>query len=286
MKIIRLIQNMLIGGIGGLFSWSLLQVFLYGEERIGPFPMLDLFIYEGIIVGIGIGIFIKSKEDLLFENFFVLRKSIPIGICLGLVSGFLGFTMGQCLLALPIAIPFSWVRVASWTLFGFWLSLLINFATPSSKKSISQIAGAICGGMLGGLFFEAYQLLPTAIMGDLVGLIVFGMILSLSIVLFEVFSSKVYLRVLTGKSKGKIYLMDKNKYSMGYQPHNDVILRGYIEVCDTHAHLIKYKQNYQIINVCPGGQVYVNYRFVEQQTMKNGDIIKLGSALLQFCEVS
>ena len=277
---------MLIGGVGGLFSWSLLQVLLYGQERFGPFPVLDPFIYEGIVIGIGIGIFIKSKEDLLFENFTSLWKSISIGICLGIVSGILGFTMGQGLLALPFAIPLSWVRVISWTLLGFCVCLLINFATPSSKKSISQIVGAIWGGLLAGLFIEAYQQLPLVIMSDLVGLVVYGMILSLSIALFEVFSSKAYLRVLTGKCKGKIYLMDKNKYSLGYQSHNDVILRGYTEVCDTHAHIIKSKPNYQIINVCPGGQVFVNYRFVEQQNMKNGDIIKLGSALLQFCEVS
>ena len=286
MRTIRVIQIASIGGLGGLLSWSLLQAYFYGQQILGPFPLLDPFIYEGIVIGAGMGIFFKSKEDLLFDNFFALQTSIPIGVCVGLVSGFLGFMMGQSLLALPIFVPLSLVRVISWMLLGFWLSLLINFATPSSKKSYSQIVGAIGGGLLGGLFFESYQLSQTATMSSLLGLVVWGMILSLSIVVFEVYSSKAYLRVLTGKSKGKIHFMDKDKYSMGYQSHNDIILRGYTEVCDTHAHIIKNNPNYQIINVSPGGKVFVNYRFVEQQNMKNGDIIKLGSALLQFCEVS
>ena len=38
-------------------------------------------------------------------------------------------------------------------------------------------------------------------------------------------------------------------------------------------------------NADEDGNVSINYRFISQQTVKKGDIIKLGSALLQYHEV-
>ena len=285
MRTLRLFQTAVIGGLGGLMSWAFLQIFLYAQQMVGPFPLLDQFVYKGMIVGIGVGIFIYSRETILSENFFALKTNILIGACIGGGSGLLGFVMGQSLLAFPVYVPLSWVRIASWTLLGFWLGILVNLTVPASRRSFLQVIGALLGGLLGGFFFEAYQLLQIETMSNLVSLIFIGMILSLSIVFFQICTSKAYLRVLTGGSEGKIFLLDKNKFSLGYQSHNDIVLRGYSEVCGTHAHIIKNSPNFQIINVCPGGQVFVNYRFVDQQSMKNGDIIKLGTALLQYCEV-
>ena len=266
-------------------SWAGLQVLLYAQQMVGPFPGLDPFVYQGMIVGLGVGIFIYSRDMILSENFMALKTSILIGACVGLGSGFLGFAMGQSLLAFPVYIELSWVRLVSWALLGFWLGILVNLTVPASRRRFSQVMGALLGGLLGGVFFEAYPLLEIETMSNLVRLTCIGMILSLSIVFFQISTAKAYLRVLTGESEGKIYLLDKKKCSLGYQSQNDIVLRGYSEVCETHAHIIKNSPNYQIINVCPGGQIFINYRFVDQQSMKNGDIIKLGTALLQYCEV-
>ena len=43
-------------------------------------------------------------------------------------------------------------------------------------------------------------------------------------------------------------------------------------------------QNY-IESVDSGGDVLVNYRMVSQQFIKKGDVIKIGTALLQYYEV-
>ncbi len=284
MRTLRLFQIAVIGGLGGLISWAFLQVFLYAQQTIGPFPLLDQFVYQGMIVGLGVGIFIHSREAILSENFFALKTSVSIGACIGLISGLLGFVMGQSLLAFPIHLPFSWIRIVSWALLGFWLGVIINLTAPASRKSFSQIIGALLGGLLGGLLFEACQMIPFGSINNLIGLVFIGMLLSLSMVLIDTCSAKGYLRILTGGREGKIFLLDKNEFSLGYESHNDIVLRGYSEVCGTHAHFMKSSSNYQIVNLCPGGQVFVNYRFIDQQSVKNGDIIKLGTALLQYCE--
>ena len=63
------------------------------------------------------------------------------------------------------------------------------------------------------------------------------------------------------------------------------ILRGYAEVCDTHAHIIKKGDQNYIQSANTGGDVLVNYRLIDQQSMKKGDVIKIGTALLQYYEI-
>ncbi|MBF0278547.1 MAG: FHA domain-containing protein [SAR324 cluster bacterium] len=285
MKTLRLFHTAVIGGLGGLVSWSFLQIFFYAENIIGPFPLLDQFVYQGMVVGVGIGIFICSRENILSENFHALKTSAFAGAGIGLISGLFAFVIGQSLLAFPTYMPFSWIRLVSWTLFGFWLGVIANLAAPASRRSVSQIIGALLGGLLGGLSFEAYQLLQVEYFSDLLSLVFIGMILSLSLVFIDTCTSKAYLRILTGGSEGKIFLLDKKEFALGYNSQNDIVLRGYSEVCGTHAQIIQSSLTHQIVNVCSGGQVLVNYRYIDQQSMKNGDIIKLGTALLQYCEV-
>ena len=66
---------------------------------------------------------------------------------------------------------------------------------------------------------------------------------------------------------------------------NDLILTGYSEVCKVHAKVFKQDGQLHLENEDPDGNLSVNYRFVSQQSVKKGDIIKLGSALLQYHEV-
>ena len=48
---------------------------------------------------------------------------------------------------------------------------------------------------------------------------------------------------------------------------------------------LKKDEQIHLENVDIDGNVSVNYRFISQQSVKKGDIIKLGSALLQYHEV-
>jgi len=57
-------------------------------------------------------------------------------------------------------------------------------------------------------------------------------------------------------------------------------------VCDLHAHIFKKDEQVFIENTDAGSEVLVNYRLVDQQqSMKKGDVIKIGTALLQYYEI-
>ena len=62
-------------------------------------------------------------------------------------------------------------------------------------------------------------------------------------------------------------------------------MKGYAEVCDLHANILKKDKEVIIENADEGGEVLVNYRLVDQQSMKKGDVIKIGTALLQYYEI-
>lgn len=286
MKNYRLAQTAVVGGAGGLFAWVLLQTLTFFQAEIFKLPLLGSFIYEGISVATGIAVFIFSRDAILSRNLFLLKKKIPIGIGVGILSGLLSFAIGQSLLSFAFYLSVAWVKLFSWALLGFWLGVFYNIFERNHQDKLLHILYTIIGSVLGGIFFEACHMLLLDELSNPLGLVILGMILSFSMFFAEIWSAKAYLRVLTGDNEGETYLLDKDKFSMGYFAQNDIVLRGYSEVCEMHAHLLKKDKKYQIFNICDGGRVFVNYRFVDQQEVKNGDIIKVGTALLQFCEVS
>ncbi|MBF0287956.1 MAG: FHA domain-containing protein [SAR324 cluster bacterium] len=284
MKLLRLVQTGIIGALGGVISWVFLQCFLSIQNMVGAFPLFDQFTYQGMIAGLGIGMFLHSREAILSKNHIILKNRIGNGAWIGLLSGFLSFVMGQTLLAFSFSISFFLVRWISWILLGFWLGVFTHFLTPASKREKTRILSLMLGGVVGGLLFEICQNIPIGYPG-LIGLILIGGIFPLSMIVIKTYTATACIRVLTGDNQGEMYLVDKDIFSIGYSADNDVILKGYTEVCETHAQIVKNSRSYQVVSAAPGGQVFVNYRFVDQQNMKNGDIIKLGTALLQFCEV-
>ena len=56
-------------------------------------------------------------------------------------------------------------------------------------------------------------------------------------------------------------------------------------MCDLHAQIFKKDKQVFIENTDAGNEVLVNYRVVDQQSMKKGDVIKIGTALLQYYEI-
>lgn len=284
MKKSRLILIANIGALGGLASWVLLHSCLYLYHYLEFLPILDIFIYQGMMIGLGLGIFIYPKDALLHRNFMAFRKRAPLGVLIGLGSGFFSFALGQCFVTFYI--PFLVIRLISWTLLGGFLGFFCSVTIPTSKRIIFQCISGGLGGLIGGSIFEIGHWGQVPYFDNFVGLLIFGTILPVSITLIEIFFSKSYLRVLTGKNAGEVFLLDKNIFQIGYSSRCDVILSGYLEVCDRHAKILKNNNQFQIINEQRGGQVLVNYRLVDHQTIKKGDVIKIGSAILQYCELT
>ena len=291
MKSIRLLHTSLLGLLGGVLGWSLLQsgFNIFDALSTKVFPELNSnwineFNYEGALIGIGLGLVIQARASILNHHDLmgVLFKMF-IGAFLGVIFGLICFGIGNFLITEQIAPSIS--RIISWTLLGLSISGASElFCTASGFSGPRIISGGI-GGTIGGGIFELllqYHLTGTE---HLTGLVLAGFSIFLIIGIAENRITSSAIRVLSGKQEGQIFLLDQNRFSLGYGSNNNLILRGYAEVCENHAHIInKGDQNY-IDSANSGGDILVNYRLIDQQSIKKGDVIKIGTALLQYYEI-
>ena len=291
MKSIRLLHTSILGIIGGILGWALLQsgFNIFGALTTGLFSELNSnwifeFNYEGSLIGLGLGLVLQSRASILnhHELMGVLFKMF-IGAFLGAIFGLICFGIGNLLIALQIS-P-SICHIISWTLLGLSITGTSELFCPSSGFSVPRIISGGIGGTIGGSIFELllqYHLSGTE---HFVGIVLVGFSIFLIIGIAENKITSFGIKVLSGKQEGQIFLLNQNRFSLGYGLQNNLILRGYAEVCDTHAHITKRGNQNYIESADIGGDILVNYRLVDQQSIKKGDVIKIGTALMQYYEI-
>jgi hypothetical protein len=176
-------------------------------------------------------------------------------------------------------------RLTSWTLLGLFILGTTEYFRSHSGILWPRIISGGIGGFIGGGIFELFMLYQMSGPEHLYGLVLAGFSISLFIGLYENSVTSFALRVLTGKQEGQIFLLDQNSFTLGYSSQNDFNLNGYAEVCNLHAHIYKKDNQLFIENTDADSEVLVNYRKVDQQAMKKGDVIKIGTAQLQYYEI-
>ncbi len=77
--------------------------------------------------------------------------------------------------------------------------------------------------------------------------------------------------------------LSKEIHLFGTQDSDDINLQDYQDVQQSHAKLIRYFDYYSLVDNDPFCQTFVNFRVVKEQFLKNGDILKIGTALFQYC---
>ena len=291
MKSIRLLHTSLLGLLAGVLGWSFLQsgFKLFDALSTKVFSELNSNLinelnYEGALIGLGLGLVLQARASILnhHELVDVLFKMF-IGSFLGAIFGLICFGFGNLLIAGQIA-P-SICHITSWTLLGLSITGASELFCSASGFSVTRIISGGIGGTIGGVIFELLLQYHLTGAEHLTGLVLVGLSIFLIIGIAENRITSFAIKVLSGKQEGQIFLLDQNKFSLGYSSQNNLILRGYAEICDTHAHIIrKGTQNY-IESADAGGDVLVNYRMIDQQFMKKGDVIKIGTALLQYYEI-
>jgi hypothetical protein len=283
MKLIRLAFYSGLGLTAGLLIWALMQLLRFLAEE-NPLPGMDTFIYEGALIGLVLGGLLPITHALWNHHAPDLILSLfALGAILGTVTGIICFGLGQIFMAFQFS-P-EWTVLFSFAILGLCLGGIVIYVRPSSGWPITRILICGFGSLAMGVFIEISVMYHLIIPLQLTGLLLGSLILFLMLSLLENFHVKSYLRVLTGSQEGQIYLLDQQNHSIGYGKKNDLILKGHSEVCEVHAQIFKKDEQIYLENTDEDGNVSINYRFINQQSVKKGDIIKLGSALLQYHEV-
>ncbi|MEC9383206.1 MAG: FHA domain-containing protein [SAR324 cluster bacterium] len=245
---------------------------------------LNKFIYEGALIGLGLGMVLQARVSLWYHHDLVhIMSKMLHGAVVGSATGLFCFGLGHFMQIWQISPILS--RLTSWTLLGLFIVGTTEFVRSHSGIFWPRIISGGIGGFIGGVIFELLMLYQISGPEHLYGLILAGFSISLLVGLYENRVTSFALRVLSGKQEGQIFLLDQNKFTLGYGSQNDFILNGYAEVCNLHAYIYKKDNQVFIENTDATNEVLVNYRQIDQQSMKKGDVIKIGTATLQYYEI-
>ena len=132
----------------------------------------------------------------------------------------------------------------------------------------------------------AIDFIPIPLIARGIGLVVLCSVFSLSLYLFSFLGRKIWLKVLNGKLEGLEIALSREIHLFGTQDNDDINLQDYQDVQQSHAKLIRYFDNYSLVDNDPFCQTFVNFRGIKEQFLKNGDILKIGTALFQYCTIN
>jgi hypothetical protein len=223
-----------------------------------------------------------------------LRAAL-LGAALGAVA--VTLTYAACVAFTPG--PSGKVVSEGWSLpVARWLGFALGLATAAASASLAS-GWAIGNARLGlrragrGLAAGAVLGLILAVAGNvsggnawvlLAGLTVWAALLALAVFWLERRRAKHWLRILAGTSEDAFFPLQRSRITLGKSETNDVPLPGGQEVYPRHCEIRWSNDHYEIVDDEQGGVVLVNFRQIQEHVLKPGDLVKLGSVLLQYGE--
>ncbi|MBI5182046.1 MAG: VWA domain-containing protein [Nitrospirae bacterium] len=284
----KIIFYFLAGAMGGLGSWAFV-LFLLNKDFLNP---LTSHIILGAVVGLHIGSYIWSVEAIVArQRYQAVRGAIYGGIS-GVIGGGIGglfgatifIVIGEFVVERMTALSEIGVYLGlamGWGLLGLFIGMSGGLAERSWKKVLYGVVGGSIGGIAGGTIFN---LLRSNInySATAIGLALLGGFIGLGISLVEEAFAAVKIKIIKGRNEGREFVVAKNLISIGRDDRCDVCLSGNEGVALQHAKIIVNNKAFEIQETGGGTGVYVNDRKISSGELKNGDVIRMGSAILLF----
>jgi hypothetical protein len=286
-NLIRRLLFVALGLLGALFAWPLIEAC---ASRQALFPSyLAYSVVSGIAAGASMGAFFGSAEGLLGGSYSKAPSGALSGIGTGVAGGLLGGLTAQALLflsgesLLEFSPPrtgalFVLARAAGWAVVGLAIGTSEGIRARSPKKALLGALGGAGGGFAGGLLFAWLgAAAPSFYVGRLLALAVMGGLISLLYSLLEKRFAAGTFKALNGPLKGKEYLVNQRRISIGRTERLDIVLKGYKDVAPVHA-LVRAERGGKLTIEKKEGKVLVNDREIDRAPLELDDVIKLGSA--------
>ncbi len=281
-RIKRLYYYAVLGAIGGLIGWQ-------ASNMIGLSIFDTIYLSEVIVgglVGVSIGFLIGLSDAFYSRNILKMLLSGLVNGLLGLLGGAIGLPAAEALF--QVLGGEIWSRALGWGIFGLLLGLTIGI-TSRSQVWKPALGGAI-GGLLGGAALEGTRLwLADTLTGKAVGLSLVGAFIGAFIALIVFLLSRAWLEVTSGKLKGHEFILDKflrdggpSAYIGSSALKSDIVLPD-PDVAPQHALISGASTHFNLKDISLDG-TFVNNKRVEQASLKNRQVIKVGNTELVYHE--
>jgi hypothetical protein len=280
-----------LGLLAGAAVWPAAELVLYLQPRFASYlPFLAVL---GAVTGLLLGAVFGTAEGITSR----IKSRIPTGMLLGalvgLVGGAVGLLAGQAALWLfgeaalrsyrsfrTVVLPVS--RALGWGVLGLFVGLGEGVRAASPKKAGVGAIGGLVGGLSGGFALEYATLyFPGLAYPRLLGFLILGLAIGVFYGLVERGLSYGVLRLLAGPLKGKEFLLNQRRLSIGKARSNQIALPGY-QLADRQAQIRIQRGEVGLVNLEPKVPVLVNERKVQESRLKYGDVLAIGTARLFF----
>lgn len=282
-RAMRLYYFAIFGAIGGLFAWKL-------SDLIGlsftPYLLLNEIIVGGMI-GLVIGLFVGLAEGIARQNAWKALQSAGLGCLLGLAGGAIGLPVAE-LFSIQIFGGQVWSRALGWAIFG------LSIGAASGLRSGAQIwksaLGGFLGGGLGGVLLEWIRVrVHNQTLGKALGMLTLGLMTGFFIALIVWVLSRVWLTVKSGKLKGTDFMLDKflrkgfPSIIIGSSALKAEIVLPDPDIAPQHAMLTGTGDRFKLRDISTLG-TFINGKKIEESTLRNRQVIKLGNTELEYHE--
>ena len=279
------------GIAAGLTVWFFHELLLY-FVYLGVIPDSIKSITSGGIVGLTLGTATLFAAGFFSGNKVLIRRGIVMGAIFGLVGGMISFFVVDLMISGWDFIVNNWLityllYTARWLVLALFIGVALGFRDSNELILIRGLVSTVIAGLVGGaVITTSTNFIASSFWSRGIGYIVFLVAITLSIPYFSKIGRKIWIKALNGKLEGMEFEMFKEIHYFGTQSDDDINLRSYEDIRPTHAKLIKYYSGYSLVDNDPFWQTFVNFRNIKEQPLKNGDILKIGKALFQYCTVS
>lgn len=286
----NLSQNIIAGLAGGGLGFLLGELMEWNKHfRDYNQLLLHVMFFCGVI-GSSIGLALGTAEGIGAK---VKDKAIHgalLGVAIGFVGGCIGGFTGQLLYTFGhggingISPEQILIRAVAWMIVGGFTGLGQGIAVGSKRKILNALFGGLAGGFVGGAFFDVTaNMFQTDWISRMVAITLLGACTGLAIGLVEQISKQAWLRIQQGPLAGKEFIIYHQVTRLGSSYKCEITIIKDESAQPFHAEISQSGSNYIIKNL-PGNTTMVNGRPVNQQRLRNNDIINIGNTVLVFNE--
>jgi len=281
----RYIVALCMGMASALLGWSVLELILSLQNHFPGYTFLLLA--TGGLTGGAMTAVMASIEGILHKNTVKIHKEWTLGFLWGLAGGMLGAIGGQFLfnLVLPDSImpesyiyPYYIARIIGWTFLGAFIGTAEGTRSRSSQKIYAGLISGVLAGLAGGAIVETAMIFfPQDSWLKLPGFMIMGIGTAVLTIFIEEKTSPGVFRVLNGASKGRKYLLNQRKITLGSRHICDITLQGDSKIPDL-AVILKRQGKEVVLENCNGFPVFVNDESREKTVLRYEDVIKIGDS--------
>ncbi|NQU65912.1 MAG: FHA domain-containing protein [SAR324 cluster bacterium] len=281
-------SHALFGLAAGLTIWFLNELWLY----LYPAKITtDNFEYgvSSALIGIGFGAITLVKSGFFADNLYKMKRGAFYGAIFGLIGGLIGFALidridQQFMDLTQQPVLRHVLHIIKWLILALFIGIAVGVRDRSKTILSRCLVGSAAAGLASGIIITAVNTFSSVyFISRGIGFLIFGVFLTLALEYVSIIGRKAWIRGLNGRFEGYDLELLQEIHYLGTQSNDDISLKSYQDIRPSHAKLVRYFSGYSLVDNDPFWQTYVNFRNIKEQPLKNGDVLKIGKALFQYC---